>query len=112
MSGINHFKHLAMMTPYAAAKGVPMPKFAVLGTGVLLVLGGAGIFLGSWVSYAVAALVLFLAPVSFIMHNFWAIQDQNQKLMDMIHFMKNMALIGAALAYLFVPQPWLWNWPM
>ena len=109
MNGINHFRYTAMMIPYTQSKGVPIPKFAVLGTGVLMLVGGLGILFGAWVQYAVLALVVFLVPVTFIMHNFWTIQDPNQRLMDMIHFMKNMALIGATLAYVAVPMPWAWS---
>ncbi|MEK7636350.1 MAG: DoxX family protein [Patescibacteria group bacterium] len=109
MNGINHFRYTAMMVPYTQSKGVPMPKLAVLGTGVLMLVGGLGILLGVWVSYAVLALIAFLVPVTFIMHNFWTIEDPNQRLMDMIHFMKNIALVGAVLAYLAVPMPWAWS---
>ncbi|MBI3048415.1 MAG: DoxX family protein [Acidobacteria bacterium] len=38
--GLNHFINTAMMTEYAASKGVPMPELAVLVSGTLLVVGG------------------------------------------------------------------------
>ena len=40
------------------------------------------------------------------MHNFWAITNPNQRLMEMTNFMKNMALLGSALMLVAVPQPW------
>ena len=42
MNGINHFTKLGMMSGYAKSNGTPVPGLAVGGTGVLLLLGGAG----------------------------------------------------------------------
>jgi hypothetical protein len=39
------------------------------------------------------------------MHDFWN-QEPAQQTNDMIHFSKNMALLGAALALMGVPEPW------
>ena len=39
MSASNHFTKVNYMSGYAKAKGVPFPKLAVAGTGVLLLLG-------------------------------------------------------------------------
>ena len=109
MSGSNHFTHGEMLAGYAASKGVPMAKLAVWVSGLLLILGGLGILLGIYVEYAVLAIALFFIPVTFKIHNFWTQQDPQAKMMDMIHFMKNMAILAASLAYLFVPQPWTWT---
>src|SRR2546426_8785885 len=35
LAGIDHFRHVGMMTPYAAAKGIPAPRLSVLGSGSL-----------------------------------------------------------------------------
>lgn len=98
-----------MMTGYTASKGVPAPKLAVLGSGVVILLGGLGILLGVYVEWAVLLLAVFLVIVTFVMHNFWKIEDPNAKMMDMIMFMKNLALLGGALAFLFVPAPWMFS---
>lgn len=102
----NHFKNLEMMTGYAASKGVPAPKLAVAGTGVLLLLGGLSILLGYQPTLGVILLVVFLVPVAFMMHNFWAVQDPQMKMGEMVHFMKNIALAASALMFLAIPQPW------
>lgn len=109
MNGINHFVKRGMMTSYTASKGVPLPELAVLGSGVVIFLGGLGILLGVYVEWAVLLLVIFLVVVTFKMHNFWTIEDPNAKMMDMIMFMKNIALLGGALAFLFVPAPWMFS---
>ncbi|MDP3947119.1 MAG: DoxX family membrane protein [bacterium] len=106
MSGLNHFMKSEMLTGYAQSKGVPMPKVAVAVSGFLLLAGGLGVLTGAYVGWAVAALVLFLVPVSFKMHAFWAISDPMAKMGDMTNFMKNMALLGATLMLLIIPSPW------
>lgn len=108
MSGINHFRKHEALTQYATFKGVPMPKLAVFVSGFLIVVGGLGILLGVYIQWAVLALVLFLVPVSFKMHAYWSIADPNMQMAEMANFKKNMALLGASLAYLFIPMP-LWS---
>ena len=109
LNGINHFLKGDMMTQYTAAKGIPAPKIAVYGTGLLLILAGLGIISGVYVVWAVLALVIFLIPITFIMHAFWKATEPNMKMTETIMFMKNIALTGAALAYLFVPEPWAFS---
>lgn len=106
INGINHFRHLSGTAGYAASKGVPYPKAAVTGTALLLVLGGLGIVFGLYVRFAVLLLVVFLIPVTFKMHQFWKVQDPMEKMGEKINFEKNIALVGAALAYLFIALPW------
>ncbi|SRR6266481_7726804 len=109
MSGVNHFKNLGMMSGYAGSKGVPSPKLAVGATGLLLLLGGLGILLGVYVQVAVFLLALFLIPTSFIMHAFWKDTDPNMMMANRVNFMKNIALLGAALMFLAIPGPWAYS---
>lgn len=109
LNGVNHFLKSDMMTPYAASKGVPAPKLAVWGSGAMILLGGLGILTGVYVEWAVALLAVFLVVVTFKMHNFWTIEDPNAKMMDMVMFMKNIALLGGSLAFLFIPAPWTFS---
>ena len=109
INGINHFTKSEMMTGYTASKGVPFPKIAVLLSGVVILLGGLGILLGIYIGWSVALLAVFLLVATFKMHNFWTIQDPNARMTDMIMFMKNVALLGGALAFLFVPGPWMYS---
>lgn len=105
-NAFNHFRNLEMMTGYAASKGVPSPKLAVVATGVLLLLGGLSILLGYQPTIGVLLIVIFLVPVAFMMHNFWAVQDPQMKTAEMVNFMKNIALAASALMFLAIPQPW------
>ncbi len=102
----NHFTQLNMMSGYASSKGVPVPKVAVIVSGLLLLVGGLSILTGFQPVIGVIALVIFFLPVTFMMHNFWAETDQMTKMMQMTQFVKNMGLMSSALMFLAIPQPW------
>jgi len=102
----NHFAHTADMTGYAQSKGVPMPKLAVQGSGVVLALGALSILLGYQVAWGVLLIALFVIPINLLMHNFWTLQDPMAKIMDMTQFFKNTIILGAALMFLSIPGPW------
>jgi len=50
--------------------------------------------------------VLFLLAASFHFHSYWRVNDAKMKQTDQINFMKNMALVGALLMLMAIPQPW------
>jgi uncharacterized membrane protein YphA (DoxX/SURF4 family) len=104
-NGLNHFLKLTMMAAYAKSKGVPLPEAAVAVAGVLLLVAGITLLLGYYPEIGVVALILFLIPVSFMMHNFWAVGPE-EKVIQMINFTKNMALLGSALMFLKIGKPW------
>lgn len=106
MSGINHFTGLNGMSEYAKSKGVPMPKLAVGASGLLIILGGLWIILGALVRVGLYEIILFLVPVTFMMHRFWEEKDPMAKMMQQTNFMKNLALLGAAIMMLMLPAVW------
>lgn len=105
-NGINHLKQRKQLGQYAEAKNVPMAEATVAATGVVLIAGGTSILLGVKPKLGTAAIAGFLAGVSPVMHNFWNIQDPQQRMNEMINFSKNMALLGSALALMGVDEPW------
>jgi uncharacterized membrane protein YphA (DoxX/SURF4 family) len=105
-SALAHFTQAKSMIPYAKMKGVPFAEIAVPSTGVLLLIAGLSILTGLFPAIAVTALIIFLVPVTLMMHNFWAVEDQVMKMNDMVMFTKNMALLGYTLVLLAIPQPW------
>ena len=106
MSGINHFTNVKMMAGHAGSKNVPAPGLGVVGSGVLLVLGGLSVLLGVFPILGLLLLIIFLVPASVLMHNFWTIQDPQARAADQIHFLKNIALTGAALALMYGAADW------
>ena len=105
-SGINHLQNHRKLAPYAGSKGISNPDQAVLASGVALALGGASIILGVKPKLGALSLIGFLVLASASMHDFWNSDDPGDKQNNLIHFSKNMALLGAALALTGVKEPW------
>jgi len=82
---------------YAAAQGVPLASLAVPFSGLMAIAGGLSILLGYRVRVGAWLIVLFLVPATFMMHNFWAVVDPIMKQIQMIMFLKNVSMTGAAL---------------
>jgi putative oxidoreductase len=82
---------------YAASKGVPMASIAVPLFGMIALAGGLSILLGYRAKLGAWLIVLFLVPVTLMMHNFWTMTDPNAAQMQQIMFMKNVSMLGAAL---------------
>jgi len=105
-NGLNHLQQSEGMGQYAAAKGVPAAERAVQATGALLLAGGLSIMAGIKPRQGLAAIIAFLVPVSLQMHRFWEEQNPQTRQTEMIQFMKNMALVGAALSMMQIAEPW------
>ena len=95
VAGLNHFS--AAPIGYAAAQGVPLASIAVPLSGVISLVGGLSIALGYKARWGAWLLVLFLVPVTLMMHRFWGLSDPQFAMIQLAMFMKNVALLGAAL---------------
>lgn len=96
MAGFNHMVSPGGAAGHAAAHGVPLANIAVPLSGAIALLGGLSILLGYRAKWGASLIVLFLVPVTFMMHNFWA-ADPVQAQMQQVMFMKNISMLGAAL---------------
>jgi uncharacterized membrane protein YphA (DoxX/SURF4 family) len=85
MGSFNHFKNLKYMSEYAKARGIPSPRVAVGGTGVILLLGGLSMLLGVYPVVGIILLIVFLLGVSLQMHAYWKVDDAQMKQIDMIN---------------------------
>ncbi|MFC8528621.1 DoxX family protein [Nocardia sp. NPDC057227] len=97
-SAAGHLTQADGMAGYAASRGIPAPKLAVLGSGVLILVGALSVLLGVWADLGSLLLVLFLLPTAVLMHPFWKETDAETKQLELIGFNKDVALGGAALA--------------
>lgn len=97
-NGINHFLNQEPLSRYANAKELPMPDEAVLASGALMTVAGISLVFGLKPRWGAAGVLTFLAAASPLFHDFWNMEDPQQAQNDMIHFSKNMALAGAAIA--------------
>lgn len=95
ISAFGHFS--AQSIGYAASQGLPMANILVPLSGIVELLGAISIILGYKARLGAWLLVLFLVPVTFTMHKFWTITDPVMHQMDMVMFMKNISMTGAAL---------------
>jgi len=100
--GLNHFMDVDTMAGYAEFKGLPAPRFSVVASGLVLVLGGLGVVLGAFPVLAAGALAAFLLVSAVTMHDFWSIDDPEEKQSEMTSFLKNVYGAGAAVALLAV----------
>jgi putative oxidoreductase len=92
---------------YAASQGVPLASIAVPVSGVISILGGLSILLGFRAKIGAWLIILFLLGVTPMMHNFWAVSDPMMHQIQMIMFLKNGSMLGAALLITqFGAGPW------
>lgn len=106
MSGLGHIFNGKEMIGMTQQMGVPLASLAVPLTGVIILLGGLSIILGYKIKIGALLIIIFLVPVSFIMHPFWKMTDPMQAQINMIMFMKNLSMLGGAiLIYYFGTGP-------
>ena len=74
-----------------------MAGLLVPASGILALVGGLSILLGYRAKMGAWLLVLFLVPVTVMMHNFWAVKDPMMAQMQMAMFLKNVTMLGGAL---------------
>ena len=104
-SGLDNLIELQGRASYAASKGLPAPLLAVEAASLLLLVAGCSLISGVRPHIGVGATVLFLIPVTLMMHNFWALQGM-QQMIELHSFMGNLGLLGSALMFLAIPEPW------
>ena len=99
ISGLNvHLLNWRNGVAYARQNGVPVPELLVPLSGLMAVVGGVLLALGLWPDLGALLLAAFVFPVAFGMHRFWRLEDPMMRLNDQVHFLKDCALGGAALA--------------
>ena len=95
--GLGHFSHQEIA--YAASQEVPIANILVPVSGIIAIVGGLSILLGFHGKVGAWLPVLFLVPVTFMMHNFWAVKDPMMQQFQMAMFLKNISMLGAALFF-------------
>ncbi|HLA75855.1 MAG TPA: DoxX family protein [Gammaproteobacteria bacterium] len=96
LSGLNKIGDWDGSLQHMTMKGIPYADI-LLGLSILIELGGGLLLaLGLYARWAALAILLFLIPVTFIFHNFWAYAGMEQA-MQKIQFLKNLAIMGGML---------------
>jgi putative oxidoreductase len=96
MTIMSHFKQETINYIIASGK-VPAASFLVPLSGIIATVGALSIIVGYKAKMGAWLIILFLIPVTFCMHAFWEETDPMQTRMQMVNFMKNLSLLGAAL---------------
>lgn len=99
LSAPTDFKHPAIAA--AASHGLPFASLLVPLAGILALLGGLSLALGFHARVGAIALIVFLVPVTLVMHRFWGVPDAQVAQQQMTNFMKNVALIGGAAFFVY-----------
>ena len=90
-----HFTHEGIQ--HAAELGVPLAALLVPLSGLMALAGGLSIALGYRARWGAWLLVVFLVPVTLMMHAFWKLQDPALTHIQQAMFAKNLSMLGAAL---------------
>ena len=99
-----HLGMRQMAVGYAQAKGAPWPQVTVPLTGIAEAAAGVMIVIGLWVDLAALVIAVFLVLTSYFMHAFWKVEDPQEKMVEQVHFMKDISLLGAALVLFYLFQ--------
>ena len=83
--------------PRDVGEGLAMAEVLTVLTIIIELGGGLLIIVGWQARWAAAAIFLFIIPVTFIFHAFWSVTDPQAQYMDMLMFMKNLAIMGGML---------------
>jgi putative oxidoreductase len=98
-SGFNHFS--SESAKYAEQHGIPLSSVAVPLSGILAIVGGISILIGFKARWGAWLIIVFLIPVTLMMHNFWTLGDPMMRQMQMAMFMKNISMLGGALLIVY-----------
>lgn len=95
MAFMGHFSQKTI--EYATDLGIPAASFLVPLWGLIALAGALSILLGYKAQWGAWLIVIFLVPLTCKMHKFWGLEDANAAMIQKAMFMKNLAMIGAAL---------------
>lgn len=96
IAGIGKIADFAGTAGYMASKHMPAVTFFLVMAILFEVLGGISLLAGFKARLGALALIVFLLATTLIFHNFWALEGVDRQ-MQMIQFMKNLAILGGLL---------------
>jgi uncharacterized membrane protein YphA (DoxX/SURF4 family) len=92
-----HFLQTDLLVKIVESKGLRPARPLVLGSGVVQLAGALMVVLGLWADLGGLMLFIFLVPTAVLVHNFWRETDPQEKMLEQVHFNKDISLAGAAL---------------
>jgi putative oxidoreductase len=97
ISGLNKLSDFSGTAAFMSGSGLPAAKFLLVLTILIEIAGSLMIVLGLYTRHVALILFLFMIPVTAVFHNPWAAGDPAQAQQQMIHFLKNLAIMGGLL---------------
>ncbi len=97
MSGFNKMGAFDATAGMMTSVGLPMANLLLVATIAIELVAGALLVLGWNTRAAALVLFLFMIPVTAVFHNPWAATDAAAAQQQMIHFLKNLAIMGGLL---------------
>jgi putative oxidoreductase len=91
---IPHFNDVAKLM---GDKGIPAAQVMLVGAIVFLIAGSLSIILGYKARIGATLLLIFLVLATYYFHDFWHATSDKEKQDQMIHFLKNVSMMGAML---------------
>jgi uncharacterized membrane protein YphA (DoxX/SURF4 family) len=95
--GMSHLVHFREHSAFIGGKGVPLARSATMLTILMMVSGGVLVLFNWHTSIGGALLFGIIFPAPFFLHHFWNETDTYLRLSEFAHFIKDLALAGAAL---------------
>jgi putative oxidoreductase len=96
-SGIEKFMDLGATAFAIGSKSLPYPNVLAVLTAIVEMGGGLLIIFGWQTRLAALALAIFSAVAAYYFHDFWHLPAGEQHANNLIHFMKNVSIIGGFL---------------
>jgi putative oxidoreductase len=93
----NKIPNFHQLAGVMAKEGVPAPQVLLVGAIVFLVAGSLSVIVGYKARVGAVLLLVFLVLATYYFHDFWTIADSQARQEQMIHFMKNLSMMGAML---------------
>src|SRR5580704_14066362 len=93
ISGVFKVAAYSQIVGYATAMHLPAPGVAIALAAVVELACGLAVLAGFKTRLVAWVLFLYLIPVTFFFHNFWAMQGAEQQ-QNMIEFLKNVSIMG------------------
>lgn len=98
-SGIGKIANFQQTAAMMASKGMPATTLLLAGAIAFELLGSLSVILGYKARWGALLLIVFLIPATLVFHDFWAFQGRDRE-MQLIHFLKNVAIAGGLLTLL------------
>lgn len=96
-SGLDKLMHREKTAQYMASKKMPAIPLFLGAAAATEIACGLALIAGWRPRTAASVLSLFLVPTSLVFHDFWNSKDEAERQLQLIQFMKNVAIMGGLL---------------